>query len=273
MQITCLVDNSVEPGTRLWGEHGLSFLIESHGDRLLFDTGASGSVLLHNMQTLHVDPQTISALAISHAHWDHTGGLPFLLGLRPGLPLYANADLLRERFSRRGGAVKSIGMPIPPTELRQQADLRLSADCQEILPGMWTTGEVGGRLYPEGRSAHHLVRQGETWAPDPYRDDMALVLESSCGLVLVCGCCQAGLLNTLDRVQQAFGLSVHAVIGGAHLVGADADHLRHLMTRLDGLGMPNLYLNHCTGLAAYLSLAVAFGDRVHPCPAGTVLEY
>jgi hypothetical protein len=46
MKITCLVDNAVEPGTLLWGVHGLALLIEPQDGRLLFDTGGNGSILL-----------------------------------------------------------------------------------------------------------------------------------------------------------------------------------------------------------------------------------
>lgn len=202
IKITCLVDNAVEPGSLFWGEHGLAFLIESKDGRLLFDTGGSGSILLHNMQSTRIDPRSISALAISHAHRDHTGGLPAMLGLRPGLPLYANRDLLRERFRRRNGRIESCGLPLRPAELQRRADLRLSTERQEILPGVWTAGEIAERPHPEGRGPYHVVRQGEAWAPDPYRDDMALVLENPAGLVLVCGCCHAGLLNTLAHVRR-----------------------------------------------------------------------
>jgi len=273
IKITCLVDNAVEPGSLFWGEHGLAFLIESKDGRLLFDTGASGTVLLHNMQSAGIDPQSVSALAISHAHYDHTGGLPAILELRPGLPLYANADLLRERFARRNGRIESRGLPHTPAELQPRADLRLSTEPQEILTGVWTTGEIAQRPQPEGRSPYHVVRQGEVWAPDPYQDDMALVLENPAGLVLVCGCCHAGLLNTLAHVRRAFGQDPVAVVGGTHLVSADADHLHRLMKELGRLGAPALYLNHCTGLAAYLALALAFGEQVRPCPAGAVLEF
>ncbi len=34
------------------------------------------------------------------------GGLPAFLGRWPGLPIYAYPDLLRERFSRRGGGMQ-----------------------------------------------------------------------------------------------------------------------------------------------------------------------
>lgn len=273
MKITCLVDNGVEPGTPFWGEHGLALLIESQHGRLLLDTGASGSVLLHNLELRRIEPQSISALAISHAHRDHTGGLRAILGLRLGLPLYANHDLLRERFRRQDHRINPCGLPLTPVELEQGADLRLSTDRQEILPGSWTTGEITPRPHPEGRSSSHIIRQGGAWAPDPYQDDMALVLESQAGLVLVCGCCHAGLLNTLEHVRRTFGADPVAVVGGTHLVSADADHLNQLMKQLDRLGSPALYLNHCTGLAAYLALALAFGEQVHPCPAGTVLEF
>jgi 7,8-dihydropterin-6-yl-methyl-4-(beta-D-ribofuranosyl)aminobenzene 5'-phosphate synthase len=273
MKVICLVDNAVQPHTSFWGEHGLAFLIETKDGRILFDTGTSGAVLVHNLEVAGIASESICALALSHSHPDHTGGLPALLECRPGLPVYAHPDLLRERFTRREGQVKAKGLPLAPETLRRQADLHLSAAPQMVLPRVWTTGEISERSEPEGRSPHHLVRQGDKWAPDPYRDDMALVLEGSQGLVLICGCCHAGLLNTLSHLRRVFDRDPIAVAGGMHLVNADGAYMRHLLEGLRRLGPPVLYPNHCTGQAAYVVLAQAFGERVASCPAGTVLEF
>ena len=275
MKIECLVDNTVQQGSRLWGEHGLAFVIESDAGRLLFDTGASGIVLLHNLEAASVATDSIGALAISHAHRDHSGGLPALLERRPGLPLYANADLLRERYARRDGssAPTSIGLTIDPASLAGKAELHLSFHPQQVMSGIWTTGEIAMRAEPLGSSPSHVIREGEAWVPDAYRDDMALVLDTASGPVLVCGCCHAGLLNTLAHVKRVFGVSPSTVVGGTHLVSADARHLAHVVEALQRQDPPALFLNHCTGPAAYVALAVAFGDRVAPCPAGTVLEF
>jgi len=273
VKVTCLIDNSVKTRSTLWGEHGLAFLIEAEGRRVLFDTGASGAVLVHNLLEVKTLPDSITAVALSHAHYDHTGGLSVFLELRPRLPLYAHPDLLRERFSRREEDTRSVGLRLTEPSLRSLADLHLNAAPQEILPGVWTTGEIAERPEPEGRSPHHCVRDGEGWAPDPYRDDIALVLDSPAGLVLVCGCCHAGLLNTLAHVQRTFGRDPAAILGGAHLGAADQAHLRRLIETLRLLGPPALFLNHCTGLTAHLALAFAFGEQIQPCPAGTVLEF
>ena len=259
MIVTCVVDDAVCDHSPLWGEHGLALLIDTQSGRILFDTGQSGTVLLHNLNLLGIELETINALAISHAHHDHTGGLPALLDHVAGIPLHAHPDLFRERFSRREGMLKSVGLPLERKALEQHLELRLSAEPTEILPGVWTTGEITDRTEPEGRSAYHLVRGTEGWEPDPYRDDMALVLETGKGLVVLCGCCHAGLLNTLAHVRRTFGPDINAVAGGTHLLHADEAHLRRVMEVLRELGVPQLYLNHCTGQRAYVTLAQAFG--------------
>jgi 7,8-dihydropterin-6-yl-methyl-4-(beta-D-ribofuranosyl)aminobenzene 5'-phosphate synthase len=254
----------------------LAFLIEAEGRRVLFDTGQSGTVLLHNLGLLGIHPQTIDALAISHGHYDHTGGLPALVeSLRPGTALYANPDLFRERFSRSEGDVQSIGPSVTKEALAARLALKLGGEPQEILPGLWTTGAISERPEPEGKSNYHLMREGEALVADAYLDDMALVFTMGDHLVLLCGCCHAGLLNTLAHVEQAFERPTSIIAGGLHLTSATAQDLQHVGQVL--LSMPALqrvYPNHCTGEAAFVALTQILGPAVvHPCPVGTVLEF
>ena len=273
VRVICIVDNAVQPGSRFWGEHGLSFLIETEHGRVLFDTGQSGTVLLHNLQVAGVELSSIAAVALSHAHYDHTGGLNALLPQIGKVPLYAHPDLFRERFAQRQTEIEKIGPPMGREELTARVDLRLSDQPQQILPGVYTTGEIASRLEPEGRSPRHLIREGDGWIADPYRDDMSIVLRVRQGLVLVCGCCHAGLLNTLKHVRATFDGQLIAVLGGMHLGDLKDEQMRHIVQTLHRYGTPRLYPNHCTGERAYVALANAFGARVVPCSAGTQLTF
>jgi 7,8-dihydropterin-6-yl-methyl-4-(beta-D-ribofuranosyl)aminobenzene 5'-phosphate synthase len=88
MKITIVYDNEVFKED-LKADWGFSCLIEpENGQRILFDTGASGSILLHNLEKLNLDPRTIPEIFISHAHWDHTGGLLDLLKLNKAVKVY-----------------------------------------------------------------------------------------------------------------------------------------------------------------------------------------
>ena len=276
-RVVCVVDNAVW-SARLWGEHGLAFLIESEAGRVLFDTGQSGTVLLHNLSVLEIDPQRIDALVISHGHYDHTGGLPALLErTRPGIPLYAHPDLFRARFSLRGSGADAVdvGLPLGRDALASRVTVHLSAAPQEVLPGMWTTGEITFRPEPQGGSAHHVVRaEGGGWVRDHYRDDMSLLLTTGSGTVLLCGCCHAGLLNTLFHAERQGERPIVAVAGGTHLASADADHLQRVCEVMAGLrSLRRVYPNHCSGQEAFYALRLALGpDVVRPCPAGTWLD-
>lgn len=275
--LRCIVDNTVLRGSALWGEHGVAFWIETSDVSLLFDTGQSGDVLVHNAELMDIDFGCCNALAISHAHYDHTGGLERFFGLsRPGIPLYASPDLFRERYELKDGQARSIGLRIPQAAVARKTHLCLSARAQEIFPSVWTTGEISERLDFEGRSIQHRIWVGETWQPDPYQDDLSLVVQTSQGLVVVCGCCHAGLLNTLAHIRRSFSQPLRAIIGGTHLAGVGPEILGHVVTELrercEGY-VPDLYLNHCSGERALAVLAQAFGERVHPCPAGTVLVF
>jgi 7,8-dihydropterin-6-yl-methyl-4-(beta-D-ribofuranosyl)aminobenzene 5'-phosphate synthase len=88
MKITIVYDNEVRKvGLRRgWGFS--AFVEDEKIPPLLFDTGADGPALLHNMKELNIDPQDIRIIVISHAHGDHTGGLSEILKMNKIAELY-----------------------------------------------------------------------------------------------------------------------------------------------------------------------------------------
>ncbi|MHC1625648.1 MAG: MBL fold metallo-hydrolase, partial [Methermicoccaceae archaeon] len=82
MKITIIYDTEVHT-KGLKADWGFSCLVEAYNRKILFDTGASGSLLLENMDGLGIDPAEIDEIFISHPHFDHTGGLTTLLRIKP----------------------------------------------------------------------------------------------------------------------------------------------------------------------------------------------
>ncbi|MGI6207402.1 MAG: MBL fold metallo-hydrolase [Anaerolineae bacterium] len=271
MKVTCIVDNLVAKGG-LWGEHGLSMLVEAEGGRVLLDCGDSGTVLRHNLAALRVDLESVDAAVLSHGHGDHVGGLEVLAPALSRKPLVAHPEAFRERFG--GPDRRSIGMDGGRRQVLEQAfDLRLSDGPVEVVPEVWTTGEIRQRPYPEGRGKSHVVRDGDGFIPDPYRDDLSLVVRVRDGMVLLVGCAHAGLLNIVAAVREAYDTPLVAVIGGTHLAGATHRELRQVAETLKAWGSPRLYLNHCTGADSLFRLAYLMPDHVQPFGAGATVEF
>ncbi|MFW6114997.1 MAG: MBL fold metallo-hydrolase [Thermodesulfobacteriota bacterium] len=97
MRITIIYDNTVyKEGLRSdWGFSCLVELSRQGAPTILFDTGTNGSLLLSNMEKLHIDPASIDEVFISHAHFDHTGGLSAFLRANSNVSLYVPRSMGR----------------------------------------------------------------------------------------------------------------------------------------------------------------------------------
>lgn len=88
MKITIIYDNTAYQND-LEPDWGFSCLVEIPPKNMLFDTGGNGSILLENMKKLGIAPSLIDDVFISHAHFDHTGGLSAFLNENNNVNVYA----------------------------------------------------------------------------------------------------------------------------------------------------------------------------------------
>ncbi len=274
-RIICVVNDAEIHNKGLMREHGLALWIETQHGVVLFDSGQSGTVLLHNMEKLGLNIKDVDKLVLSHAHYDHTGGVAAVFEKNDAISVYAHPDIFRERYALRNGKYQFIGATLARDIPDDQVPLILSWQPLEIFPGLWTSGEIIERKEIEGRSNHHFIEVDGQWQPDPYRDDLSLILKTQKGLVLICGCCHAGLLNTISHVQRTFEEPIVSIVGGTHLGTMDGDTMNHIIEVLKQrfTVQPHYYLNHCSGENARQALKSAFIERVEAFPAGTTLFF
>jgi len=267
-RITILYDAFGDrPG--LTHDWGFAALIEYGGRRILFDTGNDAEVFARNVRALKVDLRHLDFAVISHRHGDHTGGLPYLLRINPGVTVYAPY----ERFGLFGGPVPTTiirpDTTLPPrmryfggavpSQLRSStvwpaAHFVLVDTLTEVAPGVALVSTVSRT--PGTLELHEL----------------SLVIRTPNGLVVVVGCSHPGI-ETILEATRPYGDHVHEVVGGLHLVATpDAEIQRIATTLRDAWRLDLIAPGHCTGEPAFAALARAFGDRYVYAGLGTVLE-
>jgi 7,8-dihydropterin-6-yl-methyl-4-(beta-D-ribofuranosyl)aminobenzene 5'-phosphate synthase len=275
--VTTLVENTSGVPT-LYGEWGQSLFVEADGLKILFDTGPSGHVV-DNAKILGIDLSTVDKIVLSHGHYDHTGGLKYVLtlirdsGKMPeGIEIIAHPDIFQEKhFYLKGLPAKDIGVPGTRSELEALgARFNLSRDRVRLSDNIMTSGEVQISIDFEQIDPTLHVKDAEDYTPDRLADDLGLIIKTEKGLIILLGCGHRGLVNTILHAQKMTGIKeIYAVIGGTHLISANKTQLDETVKALRNFNISRLGVSHCTGLKSGAVLAHEFGETFFFNSSGT----
>jgi 7,8-dihydropterin-6-yl-methyl-4-(beta-D-ribofuranosyl)aminobenzene 5'-phosphate synthase len=269
VRITTLSENTAQLG--FLGEWGLSILVETESSRVLLDTGLSTSAV-YNADLMGIDFSTIDAIVLSHAHGDHTGGLRnVLMRARKQVQVIAHPDIWIPKYVVYGELSRYAGIPYVKEDLESLgASFNLTRKPFKISDDIMTTGEIEMTTDYETIDDRLAVKKGNKMVPDPLADDLAIVVRTTEGFILITGCAHRGIVNTVRQVQELTrGKYIHTIIGGTHLMVASPERVEKTANGLKELGLQRLGVSHCTGFNASAALAKEFGDIFFLNNAGT----
>lgn len=277
-KIYVLAEDYVGYNSPFWAQHGISFLIEKDGERILFDTATYAEPILFNMDKLGIDPKSIDMIVLSHNHLDHTGGIHELVKrIGKEIPIFAHPKIFKMSFALEGGF---FYVGIHP-RLREEVEKLggvwvLSEDPIEIAKGVFTTGEIRDEekldfeRYPT--ISLYKIESGKL-LKDSVEDEIGLAIVDNSKLLLISGCSHPGIVSMLKKAMDITGVKVlSAVIGGFHLIEASEERIRKTMATLKELGLSSVYTGHCTGFKAECLFADAFKEGFHKLHCGMIIE-
>lgn len=282
LKIYVLAEDHAGYDSLFWAQFGTSFLISCKTDdvekNILFDAAIFAEPILHNMKLLGLDPKKdIDMIALSHCHFDHTGGLVGMLKEidKQNIPLIAHPDISRTVVEMES-YLWSIGLTTENTKEsieKEGGKWILAKEPMKLAPGVMTSGEIE-RDFEKKVTLDSYNLEAGSLVKDEILDDMSLYLDTRGGLVIVTSCSHAGIVNIVKQgIRLTREEKVRAVVGGFHLIDADEERVKLTVKTLKDLGVEKVNTGHCTGLRAEAVFLDAFGERFEELYSGKIMKF
>jgi 7,8-dihydropterin-6-yl-methyl-4-(beta-D-ribofuranosyl)aminobenzene 5'-phosphate synthase len=301
---------SIQPAPRpsdfrqtLHNQWGLSLYLQSQrGDEqrtLMLDYGYSSDALLNNIDIVKADPSKVTALIVSHGHFDHYGGLIGLLDkyrdkLPSDLKLYAGGeDTFCHRLGRVGDGKFSDAGILDRRELAARRVTTVLCETPTVIEGhAFTTGRIKRasieKMLPTtfvefkienglGCDASHYTAaelQGQI-VPDEHIHEHATCFNvKDKGLVVLSSCGHVGIVNSVRQAQEISGVEkVHAIVGGFHLGPAPGDYLDQVIAEIKKLEPDVVIPMHCSGNNFVQAMRAQMPDKLIVTTTGSLITF
>jgi 7,8-dihydropterin-6-yl-methyl-4-(beta-D-ribofuranosyl)aminobenzene 5'-phosphate synthase len=302
VSVTTVVDNSVdllrpdEKVARRWGiprarkiadlraEHGLAHHVEvARGRdtvRIAFDFGLTAGAMTHNFRELGLDAAAIDALALSHGHLDHFGGLLGFLSayrrrMRPALRFYGHPNHYVARWMEREGDRVPLGRLDRGDVARWNLEVVDVPEPVALAEGVLLSGEMRTPEPYETIPPSLRMEEAGALVPDTFIGEQTLVVHvRDRGLVVVTSCSHRGIVGICRHAARVSGIAkIHAVVGGFHLSGLDAARIDRVVEALRELEVDYLVPQHCTGAEAGVRLAQRLGEALVVSSTGSTFTF
>lgn len=264
IRIVTLIENHPDIEGKLLCEHGLSFYIEADGMKILFDTGQTGA-FIENAKRLAVDLSDLDYMVISHGHYDHSGGLKAFMDMGWRLPtLLVGKGFFKSKYRKsEHDTCKYIGNSFSKDELAAH-----KCKCIEIKTMDYAISDhlVFYRKFNHWTSYEKLndkffLMDQDRRVTDDFDDEIVLSIETANGMLLIVGCAHAGIVNIMKTIKARSHEPIYGMVGGTHLVDADAKRIDETMAYFHEEGLELIGAAHCTGDIAIEEFKKQFGNR------------
>ena len=282
VKITTLADNVVYV-SRLLGQFGFSAHLEIKDNKgkkhfLVFDTGSNKNALLHNIKALKLDLAPLESIILSHGHYDHTSATVEIVKKTKGkVRVYVHPNAFQPKYKIKKGRKKPHGMPKGEgrTEIEKTgAQIIETISPTEIIPGVMASGQIP-RVTPfEKLTWKNMTIIDGNPMRDKLLDDQALFINiARVGVLVICGCAHAGLINTLQHALNVTKTKkLYGFIGGTHLIRPKETRLKETIAHLKKLDLQLISPAHCTGHKSIAALNQVFPEAFMLNYAGRVID-
>lgn len=260
-------------------DFGFSTVVNYKGKMILFDSGTDARLFENNLRALNIDLRKIDIVIVSHGHYDHIGGLDYLLSINPKVKIYLPNDffslgapikfpfreaepevakaLPKDQQYFRGERVVE-GMVTVPTGRFWRSDVEYVTEAKEVLPGVTlipTTSTLMGTFIkypPFGEEHPQFIGMPE----------LSVSLATEKGEIILAGCSHSTIETIIQAAQKIRRGKIHLVAGGFHLIPYPRIYIEGLAKRMrDEYGVESVAPAHCTGHMGFAILQKVFGEQ------------